>query len=181
VIAFDTTALSLVWVGGSIPTSRLTLKPVKFAKERVEALIKEIAAKQDVILIPAPVLSEVIVRIPAKADELIQHLRTSPWFRVGDFNSAAAVDLALRTAKALAAGDKREGLKDPPWTKIKFDRQIVSIAIVNQASEIISDDGDVAAIGERWNFRVRRVEDLPVPPELVPPPLLAGLQDEEDS
>jgi hypothetical protein len=77
----------------------------------------------------------------------------------------------------MAAGDKREGLR-ADWTRIKFDRQIVSIALVTGATEIISDDGDVAAIGERWGIRVRSVEDQPIPAELVPPPLLAPLDDD---
>lgn len=80
----------------------------------------------------------------------------------------------------MAAGDKRDGLQ-ADWTKIKFDRQIVSIALVVGAVEIISDDGDVAAIGERWGVPVRSVEDLPLPAELIPPPLLAHLEDEDGS
>jgi hypothetical protein len=95
------------------------------------------------------------------------------------FDSAAAVELGVRTAKAIAAGDKRESAPaDTPWTKVKFDRQIVVIAIVNGASEIISDDPHVKALGERWGMKVTSVDDLPVPKELIPPPLLAALEDE---
>ena len=64
-----------------------------------------------------------------------------------------------------------------PWTKVKFDRQIVAIALVNGASEIISDDPHVKAIGERWGVKVTSVDDLPIPSELIPPPLLATLED----
>lgn len=122
-----------------------------------------------------------IVKIPDKADELLKKIKSSPWFKVEGFDAAAAVELGLRTARAMAAGDKREGLQQD-WTKIKFDRQIVSIALVAGADEIISDDADVAAIGERWGVQVRSIEDLPVPPELIPPPLLAhlGQEDEEE-
>lgn len=51
----------------------------------------------------------------------------------------------------------------------------MAIALVNGASEIISDDPDVKAVGERWGVRVTSVEDLPVPSELIPPPSLASL------
>ena len=88
------------------------------------------------------------------------------------------MELGLRTAQAIAAGDKREGLQ-ADWTKVKFDRQIVSIAIVVGASEIISDDADIAAIGERWGVPVRSIADLPLPEELIPPPLLAKLEEDE--
>jgi len=69
---------------------------------------------------------------------------------------------------------------ETPWAKVKFDRfdrQIVAIAIVSGASEIISDDPDVKNIGERWGIGVTSVEDLEIPAELVLPPLLAALEE----
>jgi len=43
---------------------------------------------------------------------------------------------------------------------------------------MISDDGDVAAIGARWGLPVISVQDLPLPEYLIPPPLLAGLEND---
>lgn len=176
---FDTTTLSMVLIPGATSSSRKTKRPIKHAKERVDLLIETIAANDDTIIIPSPVLSEVIVKIPDKADELLKKIKSSPWFKVEGFDAAAAVELGLRTARAMAAGDKREGLQ-ADWTKIKFDRQIVSIAIVAAASVVISDDSDIAAIGERWGMEVKSIEDLPIPSELIPPPLLAPLEDEDE-
>ncbi len=103
-----------------------------------------------------------------------------PWFRIEAFDAAAAIKLAMRTAKAVASGDKREGAPgDTPWTKVKFDRQIVAIAIVSGATEILSEDPDVKAIGERWGVVVRSLEDLEVPADAVPPPLFAGMEEEQ--
>jgi len=178
-IVFDTTTLSLVLIPGATASNRTTKRQIKHAKERVDLLIETIAANEDTIIIPAPVLSEVIVKIPDKADELLKKIKSSPWFRVEGFDAAAAVELGLRTAKAMAAGDKREGLQ-ADWTKVKFDRQIIAIAIVTAASVVISDDADIAAIGERWGVEVKSIEGLPIPSELVPPPLLAPLEDEDD-
>lgn len=85
--------------------------------------------------------------------------------------------MATSLAKAIADGDKREGRSvDRPRTKVKLDRQIVAVAIVNLATEIISDDPDLTAICERWKFKVSSVSDLPIPDHLIPPPLLAGLE-----
>jgi hypothetical protein len=179
ITVFDTTTLSTILIPGATAGNRKTKKAIKHAKERVDLLIETIAADDGQIIIPAPVLSEVIVKIPDKTDELLKRIRSSPWFKVEGFDAAAAVELGLRTSRAMAAGDKREGLQTD-WTKIKFDRQIVAIAIVANAEEIISDDADIAAIGERWDVRVRSVEDLPIPAELIPPPLLASLEDDEE-
>lgn len=177
---FDTTTLSTILIPGATASNRNTKKPIKHAKERVDLLIETIAANDGLIIIPSPVLSEVIVKIPDKADELLKKIKSSPWFKIEGFDAAAAVELGLRTARAIAAGDKREGLQQD-WTKVKFDRQIVSIALVAGAEEIISDDADIAAIGERWGVLVRSIDDLPVPPELIPPPLLASLEDDDEA
>jgi len=176
----DTTCLSALFVPGITVCRKGTTIPIKYAKERLELLINSIAKNREQIVIPAPVLSELLVRTPPdKVSSLIDQFNSSIWFRVESFDVAAAIELGTRTAKAIAQGDKREGLPaETPWAKVKFDRQIVAIAIVTGASEIISDDGDVKAIAERWGVKVLSLEDLEVPPECIPPPLLAELDDD---
>jgi len=175
--ALDTTALSALLIPGVRLCRAGTRVPIRYGKERLEALVERLARERDTILIPTPVLSELLVCIsPDRIADLLTQLNASVWFRIEAFDSAAAVELAIRTARAIAAGDKREGSPaGTPWAKVKFDRQIVAIALVNGASEIISDDPDVKAVGERWGVRVTSVEDLPVPSELIPPPSLASL------
>lgn len=177
-IALDTNALSLLLIPGATVSRVGSITPIKLAKERLEALVSRIAQNRDQIIIPTPVLSEVLVKIsPEQITELLTELNGSVWFRLEAFDAAAAVELGRRTAVAIAQGDKREGLNDAPWTKVKFDRQIVAVAIVAQATEIISDDPHVKAIGDRWGIKVTSVEELPVPSEFIPPPLLAGLEE----
>lgn len=178
-IALDTTALSLLFVPGATSFRAGSNTPIKYGKERMDALVERVAQEQDVILIPTPALSELMVKIPDNIDALLKQLRTSPWFNVEGFDPAAAVEVAVRTAKAIASGDKREGV-EAEWAKVKFDRQIVAIALVNGAAEILSDDPHVRALGVRWKLSVKSVEDLPLPPELIPPPLLAPLEEDEE-
>jgi hypothetical protein len=180
-IAFDTTALSILFLPGAKVCRVGSATPIKLAAERMEALVRKISSERDTIIIPAPALSELLVQVPSdKIADLLVQLDTSRWFRVEAFDAAAAVELATRTAAALAAKEKREGLEVTPWQKIKFDRQIVAIAIVSGATELISDDPDVDHIGKRWGIRVSSVADLPIPPEYEPPPLLKHLEDEEE-
>jgi predicted nucleic acid-binding protein len=178
-IVLDTTALSALFIPGVSLCRKGTTIPIKHAKERLEALIERIIQARDPIIIPTPVLSELLVKIPPeKVTPLLDQLKSSIWFRLEAFDSAAAIELGLRIAGALAAGDKREGLPlETPWAKVKFDRQIVAIAIVSGATEIISEDPDVKTIGERWGVKVSSVEDLEIPAHLIPPPLLAPLED----
>jgi hypothetical protein len=178
-IALDTTALSLLFVPNASGNTKGGT-PIKHARERMDFLVERVSREGGLILIPTPSLSELIVKIErSKIDELLKRLKASPWFRIEAFDAAAAVELGIRTANAIARGDKREGLK-ADHTKIKFDRQIVSIALVNGATQLISDDGDIAAICERWELPVVSVRDLPLPDFLIPPPLLAGLENDAE-
>lgn len=175
----DTTSLSVLFVPGVVVYSKGSTVPIKYAKERLDLLVATIAKSREQIIIPTPVLSELLVRTPPdKVSGLVDQLNSSIWFRVESFDAAAAIELGLRTAKAYAQGDKREGLPgETPWAKVKFDRQIVAIAIVTGATEIVSDDSDIKAIAERWDVKVVSLEDLAVPPECIPPPLLAPLEE----
>ncbi len=183
-IALDTNALSLLFIKGSAVYKRGSTIPIKHGKERIEELVERIAKSGGAVVIPAPVLSELLVKVPPKdIANLLAELNGSMWYRLEPFDTASAIELADRTAKAIAAGDKKEGLIDPTWAKIKFDRQILCIAIVSGATELISNDPHLVSLGERWGFPVTDVGDLPLPQALIPPPLLAQLEqaDEEDT
>jgi hypothetical protein len=75
----------------------------------------------------------------------------------------------MRLRDARRAGDQREGL---PITKsaMKFDRQIVAIALVSGASVLYSDDDGVAKFAAGCGLAVKRVADLPVPASQQPLP-----------
>ena len=177
--ALDTTALSLLLIPGSPVTRPGTKKLIRHAPERLQAFVDRTAQAGESILLPVPALSEVFVGVaPDKIQNILVELNASRWFRIEGFDLAAGIELADRTAKAKAKGDKRDGIR-ADWTKIKFDRQIMAIAIVNGASDIISNDPDLIALGKRWNFPVLGIEDLPLPAELIPPPLLAQLHEEQ--
>ena len=70
----------------------------------------EFPHSNDSILIPTPVFSEVLVKLSTEQmANLLAVLNASAWFRVEAFDTIAAVELAVRTAKAIASGDKKEG------------------------------------------------------------------------
>jgi hypothetical protein len=80
------------------------------------------------------------------------------------FDLRAAVEVAAMTRAALDSGDKRAGLSGE-WAKIKYDRQIVAIAKVEQAAAIYSDDTNLRQIGSELNITVIGTWELPLPPE----------------
>src|SRR6266478_4893414 len=73
-----------------------------------------------------------------------------------------ASSLFWRARKAQNTSTKK-GTSTAPWTKVKFDRQIVAIAKVNECKRLYSDDGDVINFGEKAGLEVISTWKLPLP------------------
>ena len=69
------------------------------------------------------------------------------------------------TRAAIASGGKKGESSKASWAKVKYDRQIVAIAKVAQATAIYSDDDDVKSIGKSVGIPVISFAELPLPPE----------------
>lgn len=52
---------------------------------------------------------------------------------------------------------------DQPYQRVKVDRQIVAIAITNNATKLISADEGLIAIALEAGLNAQRVSDLPLP------------------
>jgi hypothetical protein len=70
-----------------------------------------------------------------------------------------------------------------PWAKIRFDRQIVAIAKVHEATAIYSDDEDLITFAEQQGIPCVRVRDLPIPESARQPqlPLSPPATDESET
>lgn len=161
-VAFDSTILSLLLFPDAEVHRGKESKAVEHARERVVGLVRELEAAKEQILVPTPSLAEVLVTEGADVQDVLTTLRGSSWIRIGDFDERAAVELAMRLRAAIKAGDQREGLRITK-TAMKFDRQIVAIALVNGVRVLYSDDDGVAAFAGNCGLAIKRVADLPVP------------------
>ena len=140
-------------------------KPLNRAKERIDYLVHRLGKEKAKIIIPTPVLSEALVKAGAAASlQIIEELQKHAVFSVEPFDTRAALEAAAMSRAALAGGNKKANSK-APWQKVKFDRQIVAIAKVHGATEIYSDDEDIAALGQHAKIKVIRLSDLPLPPD----------------
>lgn len=161
-VAFDNTILSLLL----FPDAELQDGPdgqkVEHARERVLGLIEALDAGREQVAIPSPALAEVLVTEGADVQDILTTLRGSAFIRIESFDERAAVELAMRLREARKAGDQRES---QPITKnaMKFDRQIVAIALVSGATVLYSDDVAVAKFAAGCGLTVKRVADLPIP------------------
>lgn len=162
-VAFDNTILSILLFPDAEVHEGAEGKPVERAQDRVNALVQEIQDGSEQVLVPAPALAEVLATPECDVDEVLSALRASAYIRIGDFDQRSAVELALRLRAAVASGDIREGVATTK-TKMKFDRQIVAIALTHGTRILYSDDDGVKQFGERSGLRVVRISELPLPP-----------------
>ncbi len=172
-VVFDTTVLlPVLWPGVPVPNHPQTGQPVERFRDRIDCLVAHLEQSRTKIIIPTPVLSEILVRAGAAGPEYLAQINAHAAFRIVAFDERAAVEVATMTKKAIDAGDKRGGV-DATWNKIKYDRQIVAIAKVEGAAALYSDDPGVRAFGNGVGLTVIGSWELPLP--LEEPPTLFDL------
>ena len=162
-VVFDATILSLLLRPGSqAPIDPATGDRVEHADLRVAALVQRLEKAHTVILIPTPVLSEVMLKADRAGPAMLGVIQKSSAFRIVPFDARAAVELAQMTNALASNADKRAAIQ-APWAKIKFDRQIVAIAKVHRATTIYTDDDKLIAFAALNDITCTRVADLPIP------------------
>ena len=162
IVAFDNSILTLVFDPKADPTPNpATGKPVSHCALRLEALIDELSARGDRIVIPAPCLSEMLCSAPDAAKAL-QIIDESTAFSVEPFDHKCAIDLAEVVTRAIKDGKKKRGT-ELGWQQVKHDRQISMIAKVNRAQILYTDDPGQTIFAQEIGLRVRHTWDLELP------------------
>lgn len=176
-VVFDTTVLSLLLrPGARPPLDPATGAPVAYARERLEALVETLQKTRTVVIVPAPVLSELLIKAGDAGPGIMTAMQRSSAFRVASFDTRAAIELAQMTNASLTTPRERREAVAATAAKIKFDRQIIAIAKVIGADVIYTDDGELIAFAEANGIKCIRLADLPVPEAarqhrlLFPPP-----------
>lgn len=181
IIAVDSTALVLIVnPGARPPIDPSTGSPVEHMQERVAKLIAEVDEKKHVLLVPTPVLAEVLVKAGEGGPEFVRKLRRLARIRIAPFDERSAFELAAMTAEAVTNGGKRGG-HDQPWQKVKLDRQIIAIARVHSAGRIYSDDEKLVGFARRLGLVADSSWDLPVPENVADLFTVAGLTAEPNA
>lgn len=135
------------------------------AKERVDYLIDTLSDEGEKIIIPTPALSECLVHAGPAGPEYLNIINRQSCFRIASFDARAAVETAARVYEARQRGHKKGGNPDAAKAKIKFDRQIAAIGVVEGATVMYSDDSDVRAYAREAGMVAYGLADLPLPPE----------------
>lgn len=165
-VVIDATMLLLfIRPGTAVPPGPDGL-PIEKPKERIELLIQQLQKAKEKLVIPAPALSEALVRAGVEeTSRIVETLNKHSVFRIEPFDTRAAIEVAAMTRRALDGNGGKKGGSNATWAKVKFDRQIVAIAKVCGASKIYSDDEDVQRLTKQHNISVAGLADLPLPEE----------------
>ena len=167
-VAVDTSVLLLFLnPRAKAPVDPSTGEPVERAGERIEYLITTLETAGEHLLVPTPVLCEVLVHADTAKEAYIRCFNDRAVFRIVPFGIRAAIEAAKAKAQALKRGGHRVDVVNPDATKtkIEFDRQLVAIAKVEGAHTIYSDDEDIHKQGVHARLKTLRTADLGLPPE----------------
>lgn len=130
-------------------------------RAKLDHLVAELQRNKTKVLVPTPALAEYLAKAGKARDRVHAELTSKGPFKVGSFDSRAALECALMLDEALSGGDKRAQAKT--WAKAKFDWQIIAIAKVANAHTLYSEDSDLARIGARHGIKVIKTDALPLP------------------
>jgi hypothetical protein len=178
-VAFDNTLLALVLH----PLAKPPIDPstnllVSRLAERIELLLETLEEDRETIIIPTPALCEFLILAGKDGPKYLAQIDKGTIFRTEPFDMKAAIELAAMEtnirSSASGRADKRDGAQGT-WAKIKFDRQIVTIAKVNGATKIYSDDEGVDKFAKRCGILVVKTWELPLP-EMQQPNLLSEIE-----
>ena len=178
-VAIDNTTLALLFhPGAKPPNDPKTGQPLVKARERIEQLITDLDAEDERIVIPTPVLCEFLILADREGPLYLEKIQAAKTLLLKPFDERAAIELAAMELSVRGKGGKKAGLESP-YQKVKFDRQIVAIARVNDAHTIYSDDQDLGRFAKNAGMKVVCTWDLPIPPSKTP--LFDDLPDEKSA
>lgn len=104
---------------------------------RAEALIERVETLKAVAIIPAPVLAEYLIGLEPKTYQLhLDIINGSASIEVIPFDQSAAIECALLVNEQ----EKKMMNAEAQQAKLKFDRQILAIAISSGAKELWTHD-----------------------------------------
>ena len=161
--AIDSDILSLlINPHAKTPINPNTGEPVDRPAERVELLKETLDERNIKLLIPSPVLGEILVLAKESGPSYLSDFESSPVFRIGNFDTRAAVEAAAMQLDAIKQGDKKGGSKSD-WQRVKVDRQIVAIAKANNVDILYTNDDGLKRLTNTSGIKTVSLWELPDP------------------
>lgn len=123
-------------------------------------------SRASAIFVPTPALAEFLVGAKDREHEWLAAMERKPRFRLLSFDRRAAVECARLEQRARMQGGKQGG-STAPWQKVKIDRQILAISLVNQADLLICMDNNLVSMAAYCGLKTSSIDALEIPQELL--------------
>lgn len=163
-VVIDATVLMLLFhPDARPPIDPETGEPVARCKERIELLLQNLSEGGIKIMVPTPVLSELLVRAGKEKARILSEIHGAYAFTIQPFDARAAIEVAFLTDEDLQSGRKLSDIETK--AKVKYDRQIIAIAKVNGVKTIYTDDRQLASRAAAQGIQSVSTADLPLPEE----------------
>jgi hypothetical protein len=166
-LAIDQSFLELiVYPEGKPPRDPATGLPIERLPDRIDELTQAWQDDGETVIIPTPALSQFLILAHHQASDYLAKLIASSYFKIEDFDTRAAIELAAIHIGAMQSGKRRKrGDSNATWAKVNFDRQIVAVAKVNRATVIYTDDEEMIKFAKRMGMETVSSWELPAPRE----------------
>jgi len=163
-VVMDASTLMLLFhPSAKPPIDPATGAPVAKCRERIDLLLLNLSEAGIKVMVPTPVLSELLVRVGPDKARVLTEIHSAYAFKVQPFDTVAAVEVAHLTDSDLQSGKRLTDVQT--YAKVKYDRQIIAIAKVSGISTIYSDDINLGERAAANGIRCVTTAELPLPPE----------------
>lgn len=159
-IVLDSSVLIyLAYPNAPAPIDPATNEVVAHCPERIEGLLEDLNESGSQLIVPTPVLSELLIRANDKQLEVLGAVTNRRAVTVVPFDTAAAIEnAALRRSRKIAKAAAGETRKE-----VSFDLQILAIARVAGADLVLTDDQNLRRHCEAAGMRAAGIGDLSLP------------------
>jgi len=127
---------------------------------RAVNLIDKLSSRDIYVLLPNPVVSELLSPIEAYEDQMREYGRLAETFAIGTFDNRASLELARILSYHIV--EKNKAYQNVGISKrcMKYDAYIIAIALANNAEGIYSEDKDFKFIAQDF-IEILSLDDLP--------------------
>jgi predicted nucleic acid-binding protein len=132
--------------------------------DRVLHFLETVAKDNQLIVIPAPCIAELVAGRAEQIEEIVETIRRLKGFSVQAFDQVIAIETGERIAAVqskLAISDRTPGWK----VAMKFDAMIAATALVRGASAVYTSDHSFGKYLDGTSVRIVQIDDMPLPPE----------------
>lgn len=174
IVVIDTSVLlALLDPSTPLPPDPETNQPITHSAERISCLIKRLEKSN--LIVPTPVLTEILARAKDATPGYLDTLRSQKAISLAAFDQRAAIEAGFMLGDILTAAVPANQEK----RAVKFDIQILAIAKVNGADQLISTDENLLRRAGQLGITAIHLSKLPLPP--APPQLALALPQPEEN